>query len=279
VIGEEVLRPAEALGKKPPQASAGHFRLGTIETLHRSLRDAPDKVCRRAWRCPSNPAPPPPRRRARPSAPSREGRVAFPFFEIDATHSFPTGYPFPASLCKYGDHVRERRLALGWTQERTATFFGVSEDTVIDWEGGRLEPKASRIPRIEEFLGYSPGLDRYRPAELVRRIRSLSGASLTDLAKMAGVCPDTLANLARGRNQPSRRTYERLTALAASLKALKTSDAPETKHRRPARRGRCPTARRSRPPVLRESGHPRLQPAARRVGGARGLPQEVRQLA
>jgi transcriptional regulator with XRE-family HTH domain len=128
-------------------------------------------------------------------------------------------YPFPASLRSYGDHVRERRLALGWTQERTAAFFGVCEDTVIGWETGSLEPKARRLPRIEEFLGYTPALDRYRAPELVRRLRKLSGASLTELAKTAGVCPETLANLAEGRYQPSRRTYERLRALAAALKS------------------------------------------------------------
>lgn len=126
-------------------------------------------------------------------------------------------YPFPGALESYGNHVRARRLELGWTQQRTAAHLGVSEHALNDWECGRMEPKARRLPRIMEFLGYEPDCDRYSAAELVGRIRRLSGLSLERLAERAGVSDDTLANLEKGRYQPSRRTYERLKQLAAGL--------------------------------------------------------------
>ncbi len=117
----------------------------------------------------------------------------------------------------YGDHLRQRRLELGWTQKRTATQLGISDDTLRDWELGRMEPKPRRIRAIVEFLGYDPGTDRYDVAGLIEGIRRQTGYSYEDLATRVGVCADTLVNLRNGHHQPSRRTYRRLKTFAATL--------------------------------------------------------------
>ena len=140
-------------------------------------------------------------------------------------------YPFPPALRNYGDHVREHRLSLGWTQKRAAEELGVSEEALRDWELGNAEPKPHRIGLIAAFLGYQPSGDRYSAAQLVGRIRRLSGLSLGELAKRTGTCADTLANLAKGRYQPSRRTYDKLTRFAADLDTRTRSHAPEGKYR------------------------------------------------
>ena len=126
-----------------------------------------------------------------------------------------------------GSHIRSRRLELGWTQKRTATELGVSEDTLRDWELGKAEPKPRRIPKVAGFLGYDPPVDRYSAAELVGRIRKGSSLPWTELARRTGLSADTLANLARGSYQPSRRTYEKLKCFAHTL------DAPLTPCRNP----------------------------------------------
>ena len=118
----------------------------------------------------------------------------------------------------YGDYLRKRRLELGWTQKRTATELGVSEDTLRDWELGKQDPKPSRLPKIIQFLGTDPKIDRYEVARLIREIRDRSGCSSYDaLADQIGICADTLVNLKNGRYQPTRRTYRRLKNFADAL--------------------------------------------------------------
>ena len=135
--------------------------------------------------------------------------------------------PFHQSLDSCGSHIRCRRLELGWTQKRTATELGVSEDALRDWELGKAEPKPRRIPKVAGFLGYDPPVDRYSAVELVDKIRKGSSLTWTELARRTGISADTLANLARGRYQPSRRTYDKLKLFAH------TSDAPDNPCRNP----------------------------------------------
>ncbi len=79
-----------------------------------------------------------------------------------------------------------------------------------------MEPKGARLPRIAAFLGYQPDTDRFDAAGLIGRILGRLGTTIRQLAAETGICADTLANLGKGRYQPSRRTYEKLKALAAA---------------------------------------------------------------
>jgi DNA-binding XRE family transcriptional regulator len=59
-------------------------------------------------------------------------------------------------LRTYGDHVRAKRLDSGLLQRQVADIIGVDETTIYNWENNRVEPAAQLVPRIIQFLGYSP---------------------------------------------------------------------------------------------------------------------------
>lgn len=144
-------------------------------------------------------------------------RVAFPFCKIELTTSNPMLPVFLENPTTHGEHIRKRRLDLGWTQKRTATELGVSEDTLRDWELGNMEPKPRKLPRIGEFLGYQPDSERFDAPHLIGRILSVGALTLDRLAAEIGVCEDTLVNLQNGRYQPARRTYDKLVDFASKL--------------------------------------------------------------
>lgn len=51
---------------------------------------------------------------------------------------------------------RDVRESLGWTQEQAATFFGVGQSTIANWETGTSEPpKLAKVimSRLEHVAG------------------------------------------------------------------------------------------------------------------------------
>ena len=55
-----------------------------------------------------------------------------------------------------GEHIKRRRIDLGWTQKKVAEILHVTDDTITYWEVGRSKPRASYYCRIIQFLGYLP---------------------------------------------------------------------------------------------------------------------------
>jgi putative transcriptional regulator len=51
------------------------------------------------------------------------------------------------------NHVKDRRLALGLTQEQLAERAGVSRQTIISIEGGRYDPSLSLAMKLATLLG------------------------------------------------------------------------------------------------------------------------------
>ncbi len=80
-----------------------------------------------------------------------------------------------------------------------------------------MEPKPRKLPRIAEFLGYEPDIERFNAPRLLGRILDSQGVKIDRLAAEIGVSLDTLVNLRNGRYQPARRTYEKLTKFASNL--------------------------------------------------------------
>lgn len=50
-------------------------------------------------------------------------------------------------------YVRERRAALGMTQEALAARLGVDRAAVALWEGGHRTPTTDKLPALAEALG------------------------------------------------------------------------------------------------------------------------------
>jgi len=53
------------------------------------------------------------------------------------------------------NHVKERRLLLGLTQEQLAERVGVSRQTIISIEGNRYDPSLSLALKLASLLGDS----------------------------------------------------------------------------------------------------------------------------
>lgn len=83
------------------------------------------------------------------------GRVAFlPFVLIKLKCQKPKGYSEnPKTI---GEHVRKRRMELGLTLREAGRLMGVTEYTVINWEGGHCEPSVKSSRAIRSFLYYDP---------------------------------------------------------------------------------------------------------------------------
>ena len=65
--------------------------------------------------------------------------------------------PYKDNPQTLGEHLRKRRLELGFYQKDVALRLGISPWTYLSWEGDRKRPLVSMMPRLVAFLGYDPG--------------------------------------------------------------------------------------------------------------------------
>lgn len=131
----------------------------------------------------------------------------------------PVGYvpflPFgPVSLCEarktpdhkvpetVGEHVRERRQALGLSQADAAKKIGVCRDALARWEINPVVPNVWLMPAIIEFLGYDPQPPARTFRELFLRTRRSLGLNQPKLADALGVPASTLHAWERGLYEP-----------------------------------------------------------------------------
>lgn len=63
-------------------------------------------------------------------------------------------YSAPKSL---GEHIRRKRLELGFTQRQAGKRLGVSGWTVANWEKGHTKPTVHAYQAVFVFLGYYSG--------------------------------------------------------------------------------------------------------------------------
>ena len=58
----------------------------------------------------------------------------------------------PAQLITVGDHLRKKRLELHLLQKDVAKKFGVSEDTITNWENNRHSPQGKLMLKAIQFI-------------------------------------------------------------------------------------------------------------------------------
>jgi len=107
-------------------------------------------------------------------------------------------------LKKLGDHIRKKRLDLGLLQKQVAEQIGVSDWAVYLWESNTRTPSVCYMPKIIQFLGYSP----YAPAgttlpEKLKMCRTRLDLSQEQFSKALGVDVSTLAKWERVESHPT----------------------------------------------------------------------------
>jgi DNA-binding transcriptional regulator YiaG len=126
--------------------------------------------------------------------------------------------PEPKPLVTVGDHVRERRAALGLTQAQAAARIGVCRDALARWEILPRAPDMHTMPAVIAFLGYNPLPPARTFPELLLRTRRTLGLDQVALAALISVPFNTLNAWERGLFAPgaARKALveERLAALA-----------------------------------------------------------------
>jgi len=103
-----------------------------------------------------------------------------------------------------GDHIKKRRLQLGMGATQLAALLKVSKDTVYNWEKSRRVPMVHLIPKITQFLGYTPPLFNGQTiGQKIVAYRHVRGMSQRALALTLNVDPGTLGRWERDESSPT----------------------------------------------------------------------------
>jgi len=137
---------------------------------------------------------------------------ALPFCHLVLKVRKPRDSAYPVTLETLGEHLRARRLDLKLHQREVAALLSVNEASVWTWENNRTKPELRFIPRITEFLGYSPFTLSHSIGERLRNCRLRMGLSQKELAKMLEVNESSIRNWESGRTHPTGR-YLKLLGL------------------------------------------------------------------
>ena len=139
----------------------------------------------------------------------RRDRVALPFCHLTLTAPKPSN--IPQILKTWGDHLLKRRLELGLLQREVAQILGVNETSVYDWEKHRTDPMVHLIPRITQFLGYTPPLfTGETTGQKIVAYRHVRGMSQRALAIKLKVDAGTLGRWERDESFPTGKLKLRL---------------------------------------------------------------------
>ena len=101
-------------------------------------------------------------------------------------------------------------------QRQVAERIGVSESSVWNWERG-IEPELRYIPRIINFLGYSPFTC---PDDLLGRIRHfkfINGLSYIRLGKLMSRDPEQLTDWLTGRKRPCKKNLKAIESFLVKM--------------------------------------------------------------
>ena len=88
-------------------------------------------------------------------------------------------------------------------QADVATFFGVTEICVTNWENGRGEPQVRYMPKVVAFLGVDPYLSNLETfGGRLKYYRQRQGLSHKGISRLIGVDAATISAWENGENNP-----------------------------------------------------------------------------
>ena len=115
---------------------------------------------------------------------------------------------YPKTLETLGDHIKRRRLTLGFFQRQVAAELGADETTLFRWEHNIVLPQIHYFPQILKFLGYDPFPASVTLADKLRAARRRLGSTQTAFAEQLGVDPVTLRKWEQDKAQPNTRSLK-----------------------------------------------------------------------
>ena len=146
-----------------------------------------------------------------PSQPQGHGRVAFlPFVPVTLKALKPKD--IEAEPKTLGEHLKRWRLQIGLSQKEAAATLGVSEFTLINWEGNVTTPAVRFFSDIVRFLRYDPNPAPTTFAEQLQAKRRELGWSIKQAAMDLGVDERTWAKWESGSIVRQERHHALITA-------------------------------------------------------------------
>ncbi len=140
-----------------------------------------------------------------------------PFCHITLKTQKPLPSAYPRTLKTLGDHLRKKRLDLKILQKEVAQRLSVGESSIYNWGNNLSIPSLRYIPKIIEFLGYTPYDPSVRTTgEKIVAYRRLLGLSQKRLACHLDIDPSTLGRWERNKRQPPERVLKDLTTFFKS---------------------------------------------------------------
>jgi len=110
----------------------------------------------------------------------------------------------------------------------------VVRESLFEWLCQRARIQCGRAPSQEEPLAPALDLDRASLAEKLVRRRAAAGLSQVELARRAGVRPETLNRIERARTTPDFATVRKLVvAITAAEQEKLTRSLPAHTHKEP----------------------------------------------
>jgi transcriptional regulator with XRE-family HTH domain len=124
----------------------------------------------------------------------------------------PCRLPFPDEKDKtLGAELKRRRLALEWTQEATARYFGVLKDSYQGWEWNNNVPQFKYRKKVVDFLEFNfwdDGSNSLANRCLLYRVEH--GLSHEQLAKRVNVSMVTIGRIENGKRKVLDITIEKV---------------------------------------------------------------------
>ncbi|MDD2773550.1 MAG: helix-turn-helix domain-containing protein [Elusimicrobiales bacterium] len=141
--------------------------------------------------------------------------VTLPFCHLRLTAPKPQYIPPLKAPITLGDHIRNRRLTLGLTQDEAAQKIGVVRHTIVEWEANR-PILTGFAPKIYDFLGYAPYQERSNSFhQKVKFLRESLGLSQLRLGQTLGATKQAVSSWETETFQPTEDSVKRLEAFFA----------------------------------------------------------------
>ena len=108
-------------------------------------------------------------------------------------------------MSEIGFHIKKEKLKRELSNPQLSKFFGVHVTTLEKWQDGTSRPTPKHYPKIIEFLGYCPLIERADTfPKLLKLTRIHKGYSWEAMAKHFGVNKSCYAEWELGNRMPSK---------------------------------------------------------------------------